>query len=148
MYSYIGNDSIAYSRVYGSGMLYVPNAYTAFNTGNYEIGTLSENNSSDTYNANLKRAKGKKLRVCLTWDKVCTVSENHQTDSIISNHLSLLRLRVTEPNGNVYTSTYTKDNKQMITILPQTNGNYQFEVELLSSETDITNYAISWSLAI
>lgn len=150
MYSIVGDDDIAYSRRYGAGLLYVPNAYVAFHDkGYYQTGLLSKYGSSVIFQKYLKRTVGKTVRVCLTWDKLCTLDEPHSSSSVNENQLDTILLKVTTPDGVEYTSAYEYDNKQMVTFIPQANGYYQFELYRITdviSTNNKVNYAVTWSV--
>jgi hypothetical protein len=149
IYSSVGNDNIALSRVYGAGMLNVQNAHVDYITNHYyNLGVLSKYSTTTSFDSYLRRVSGKKLRVCLTWDKINTVSNTHSSGTINESDLDSIKLVVTDPNGNTYTSAYEYDNKQMITFIAQTNGYYQFKIERISSSfatNNNVNYAITWS---
>ena len=151
MYSYVNSDEIAYSRIYGAGMLYVPNAYQAFmDKGYFCNGTINANTTSFGFNHYINKVTNKHLRVCLTWNKICTLSGNLTTGTINDINLDIIRLIVTDPSGNTYTSAYENDNKQMITFYPTTNGNYHFEIQRIgsSSQNNTIDYAVTWSLQL
>ena len=149
IYSIVNGNNIALSRIYGGGMLYVPNAYIAFHSKSYYYnGTLNENVSSIDFNCYLTKVTNKKMRVCLTWNKICSITGTHATGTINESNLDKIELIITDPLGNTYTSAYEYDNKQMITFNPSMNGNYSFEINRIgnSSLNNNINYSITWSL--
>ena len=150
MYSVANSSDIALSRSYGAGLIYVPNAYVAFHDKSYyQTGVLSKYGSSVSFQKYMTKTVGKTIRVCLTWEKLCTVEEPHDFSTVNENQLDTILLKVTTPDGVVYTSAYEYDNKQLVTFVPQANGYYQFEIQRINdslSTNNKVNYAITWSL--
>ena len=150
MYSNVGGDDIAYSRKYGAGLLYVPNAYVAFHDNSYyNVGELSKYSNSICFDRYLRRVSGKTIRICLAWDKKCTINGTHSTGTVNESNLDTIKLIVIDPNGTTYSSAYEYDNKQMISFVPQSNGYYQFKIERIYSSLSTNNnvnYSITWSV--
>lgn len=132
------SDDIAYSRPYGSGMLYVPNAYDSFIDRSYFYsGIMSSTTESVSASIRLKSASSKTIRFCLTWQKNSTVDDNNHQGNATITDLDQIRLTVTTPNGVTYSSAYETDNKQMISFQTDNgtghNGYYFISIERMNS---------------
>ncbi len=130
-----GTDS-AISQKYGAGMLNVTKAYSAFvDNGYYKTGTMSPYSEGIRHTKNLSRAVGKTVRVCLTWNKMNTVSDPHDSATATSLTLDNFMLTVTTPSGVVYSSQNLYDNKQMISFVATESGTYTFDVSRFGTGT-------------
>ncbi len=143
-----GTDS-AVSQVYGAGMLNVAKAYTSFvNNGYYKTATMSPYSTSISYSRNISKVKGKTLRICLTWNKMNTLSEPHNTEPVTSTTLDNFGLTVTTPSGVVYSSRNLYDNKQMVSFVATESGTYSFDISRFGSgvSDEIVRYSLAYSV--
>lgn len=143
-----GTES-AISQIYGAGLLNVAKAYSAFvDNGYYKTGTMSPYSQSVIYTKNISRVSGKTLRVCLTWNKMNTVAEPHETGNVSSGTLDNFKLTVTTPSGVVYSSQNLYDNKQMISFVASENGTYTFKISRFGtgSSNEIVRYSLGYSV--
>ncbi|MBQ2943349.1 MAG: S8 family serine peptidase [Ruminococcus sp.] len=139
-----GTES-AISHIYGAGMLNVTKAYTAFTDGYYETETMSPYSRSVQFRKNISRAKGKTVRVCLTWNKMNSVATPHETGVVSSGILDNFMLTVTTPSGVVYSAQNLYDNKQMISFIASESGSYTFNVSRFG--TGVSDEIVRFSLA-
>ena len=139
-----GTES-AISHIYGAGMLNVTKAYTAFTDGYYETETMSPYSRSVQFRNNISRAKGKTVRVCLTWNKMNSVAAPHETGAVSSGILDNFMLTVTTPSGVVYSAQNLYDNKQMISFIASESGSYTFNVSRFG--TGVSDEIVRFSLA-
>lgn len=143
------DTSIALSHIYGAGLLSVTNAYTSFiDTKNYKSTTFSPHSLAASFNIRVSKVsstKPKLLRVALVWDKVNTVADEHMTGSVVSSELDMLKLKVTTPSGEVYTSEYFYDTKQYVSFIATEAGSYK--VEIIRTGTTSSNQFINYAIA-
>lgn len=146
------DTSIALSHIYGAGLLSVTNAYTSFiDTKNYKSTTFSPHSLAASFNIRVSKVsstKPKLLRVALVWDKVNTVTDEHMTGSVVSSELDILKLKVTTPSGEVYTSEYFYDTKQYVSFIATEAGSYTVDVIRTgtTSSNQFINYAIAYTV--
>jgi hypothetical protein len=146
-----GQVSIAFDQMYGSGMLYTPNMYTAFHDSNYYItGSFS---SCDTVyetekNISVKSPANKILRFAVVWDKISHIVNNpHKLNDAEDVEADTFLLNVTAPNGTVYKSYYQYDTKSLISFKPSVSGKYKIELTRLHNSGEQINYSIAYSVA-
>lgn len=143
------DTSIALSHIYGAGLLSVTNAYTSFiDTKNYKSTTFSPHSLAASFNirvSNVSSTNPKLLRVALVWDKVNTITNEHLTGSVVSSERDILKLQVTTPSGEVYTSEYFYDTKQYVSFIAAEAGSYK--VEIIRTGTTSSNQFINYAFA-
>lgn len=150
--SIAGQVSIAFDHMYGSGLLYTPNMYTAFYDSNYYItGSFS---SSDTVyetekNISVKTPTNKILRFAVVWDKISNVMNNpHKLNEAEDVEADTFLFQVTDPNGTVYKSYYQYDTKALISFKPSVSGKYKIELTRLHNSGKQINFSIAYSVAL
>lgn len=143
------DTSIALSHIYGAGLLSVTNAYTSFiDSNNYKSNTFSPHSLLASFNirvSNVSSTRKKILRIALVWDKVNTVTDEHMTGSVVSSEPDMLKLQVTTPSGEVYTSEYFYDTKQYVSFIATEAGSYK--VEIIRTGTTNSNQFINYAFA-
>ena len=92
----------------------------------------------------INASSGKLVRVCAVWDKPNTVSDSHSSGTITSPNIDTFMLKVTAPNGSIYTSYYAYDNKSMVSFISSGSGNYT--IQLIRQGTAV-NDSVSYALA-
>ena len=148
VYSTANGTASAISQVYGAGMLNVSKAYSSFiSDGYYKTGTMSPYSSGVSYDRVLSKSVGKTIRVCLTWNKMISTSDDHINGTITEHPLDTIKLTVTTPSGTVYSSQNLYDNKQMISFVATENGTYTFDVFRfgVGNSGEIVRYSLAYS---
>lgn len=146
------DTSIALSHIYGAGLLSVTNAYTSFiDTKNYRSSTFSPHSLVASFNirvSNVSSTNQKLLRVALVWDKVNTITNEHMAGAVVSPELDLLKLKVTTPSGEVYTSEYFYDTKQYVSFIATEAGSYTVDIIRTgaTSSNQFINYAFAYTV--
>lgn len=137
--------NIALSKQYGSGMLNVINSYALYSARkNYSSGSIASTTNTVTKTMSINASSGKLVRVCAVWDKPNTVSDSHSSGIITSPNIDTFMLKVTAPNGSIYTSYYAYDNKSMVSFISSGSGNYT--IQLIRQGTAV-NDSVSYALA-
>lgn len=137
--------NIALSKQYGSGMLNVINSYALYSARkNYSSGSIASTTNTVTKTMSINASSGKLVRVCAVWDKPNTVSDSHSSGTITSPNIDTFMLKVTAPNGSIYTSYYAYDNKSMVSFISSGSGNYT--IQLIRQGTAV-NDSVSYALA-
>lgn len=137
--------NIALSKQYGSGMLNVINSYALYSARkNYSSGSIASTTNTVTKTMSINASSGKLVRVCAVWDKPNTVSDSHSSGIITSPNIDTFMLKVTAPNGSIYTSYYAYDNKSMVSFISSGSGNYT--IQLIRHGTAV-NDSVSYALA-
>lgn len=136
--------NIALSKQYGSGMLNVINSYALYSARkNYSSGSIASTTNTVTKTMNINASSGKLVRLCAVWDKPNTVSDSHSSGTITSPNIDTFMLKVTAPNGSIYTSYYAYDNKSMVSFISSGSGIYT--IQLIRQDTAVNN-SISYAL--
>ncbi|MGN0475850.1 MAG: S8 family peptidase, partial [Ruminococcus sp.] len=121
---------------YGVGIMFAPYAYVMVHDNSYfGYGTLSSTETSTTFSKQITKATNKLVRI------VATVKNDYP-----ELPLETIRLQVTDPNGNTYTSQYQYDNKQVVVIKPGISGVYQINLVRLNGTNYNLSYAISYNV--
>lgn len=137
--------NIALSKQYGSGMLNVINSYALYSARkNYSSGSIASTTNTVTKTMSINASSGKLVRACAVWDKPNTVSDSHSSGTITSPNIDTFMLKVTAPNGSIYTSYYAYDNKSMVSFISSGSGNYT--IQLIRQGTAV-NDSVSYALA-
>lgn len=137
--SKIGSASYPVNHKYGVGVMFAPDAYIMVHSNNYfSLGQLDSKTDTVELEQKISAMKDNKLvRIVLN------VSNAHPTLS-----LETLRLRVTDPNGNIYTSQYKYDTKQVVAIKPGTSGIYKIRLSRLNGTSYNLHYALSYNVVM
>lgn len=135
--SVVGKASYPINHKYGVGVMYAPDAYIMVHDDNYfSLGQLDSNTNTVELEQKISARKDNKLvRIVLN------VSNNYPSLS-----LETLKLQVTDPNGNVYTSQYKYDTKQVVAIKPGTSGIYKIKLSRLNGTNYNLDYALSYNV--
>lgn len=138
--TYLSTDNaISYpiNHKYGVGVMYAPDAYVMVNDKNYfGVGTMSSDENSVEFEQQISaKSTNKLVRI------VVNVKNTYPELS-----LETVRLQVTDPKGNVYTSQYKYDTKQIVSIKPGTSGMYKIKLERLNGTNYNLDYAISYNV--
>ena len=135
-----GNMTVSTSlnRQYGAGMVNVLNSFGSIVTrGNYASGTISTATNTISHTMNINARANQVIRVAAVWEKPNTITGTHSTGTIVSPTIDNFKVQITAPNGTIYNSYDAYDNKNVVSFVASSGGNYT--IKLIRQGTAVSN---------
>lgn len=121
--------STTLNRQYGAGMVNVLNSYGSIVTrGNYASGTIPSALGTISNSMDINARANQVIRVAAVWEKLNTITGTHSSGTIISPGVDKFKVQITTPDGYVYNSYFDYDNKNVVSFVASSGGNYTIKL--------------------